>query len=349
MNVDVKASSTPSFARIHDLYWAFAPTFMVHAAARVGLFDAVEKQPRDLADLARHTQTSERGMSRLANGLVGLGLLSRDANGRYGLTPESATYLVSSRPETNWSGLFKAIDVEILAAWQHLAESVRTGKPPSSQAHNREENSGDFFAESVEGILPMSWSAAEALAQHLSENLGPRTQDKTFTALDVAAGSGAWGVPLALHMPKLRVTAVDWPPVLEVTRRTATRHAVVDRFTFTPGNIDEVDFGTGYQFAVLGHIVHAVGEARSRALMKKTFAALVPGGTIVVPEFIMNEDRSGPMTSVYFSMSMLVQSDDGAAFSLRELCEWLREAGFTDMRLLEAPAPSPLILATKPF
>jgi hypothetical protein len=45
---------------------------------------------------------------------------------------------------------------------------------------------------------------------------------------------------------------------------------------------------------------------------------------------------------------MLVNTKAGDTFSFREMSGWLREAGFKNPRLLEVPAVSPLILATKP-
>jgi ubiquinone/menaquinone biosynthesis C-methylase UbiE/AraC-like DNA-binding protein len=335
-----------SFKRIEALYWAFAPTYLVHAAVTLRLFDTLEASPLDLAELARRTHASQRGLERVVNGLVGLGLLRRDARGHYALTEDSATFLVSSRPETNWSGAFASLNGEILETWQHVAEAVRSGKPPV--AHNRPEVSGDYFAQIVQSILPMSWPASQSLAVHLSQTLRPAQRANSLTALDIASGSGVWSIPLALQLPLLRVAAVDWERVLGVTRRTAERYGVAERFGFIAGDLSEVDFGSGYQFALAGHILHAIGPGRSRALLQKIYASLAPGGTLVVPEYILSEDRSGPPTSVYFAMTMLVASDEGAAFTLSELERWLSDTGFVQVRLLDAPAPSPLLLATKP-
>jgi hypothetical protein len=44
---------------------------------------------------------------------------------------------------------------------------------------------------------------------------------------------------------------------------------------------------------------------------------------------------------------MLLHTTEGDTFTFAEYDRWLREAGFTDARLLEVPAPSPLVLATK--
>jgi hypothetical protein len=45
---------------------------------------------------------------------------------------------------------------------------------------------------------------------------------------------------------------------------------------------------------------------------------------------------------------MLVNTDEGDTWSLQEIGGWLRDTGFEDVRSLDAPGPSPLILATRP-
>jgi hypothetical protein len=52
--------------------------------------------------------------------------------------------------------------------------------------------------------------------------------------------------------------------------------------------------------------------------------------------------------SLFFAVNMLVNTETGNTWSFEEIGAWLEEAGFTNPRLLEAPGPSPLILATKP-
>src|ERR1035437_1469022 len=47
--------------------------------------------------LAAETATSERGVRALLNALTGIELLSKDGEGRYSLTAESALFLVSTK------------------------------------------------------------------------------------------------------------------------------------------------------------------------------------------------------------------------------------------------------------
>jgi ubiquinone/menaquinone biosynthesis C-methylase UbiE len=238
-------------------------------------------------------------------------------------------------------GIIRHTSEHLLPNWLKLNEVVATGKPV--RAVNQEQQGGEFFHEFVSDIFPMSYPPAQALAMHLDlASTGPAS------VLDLAAGSGVWGIALAQSAEQVRVTAVDWPEVIDVTKKTVGKFGLSDRYTFVEGDLASADFGTGHQVATLGHILHSEGEARSRALLEKVFSALAPGGTIAIQEFLVNADRTGPLNGLIFAVNMLVNTDEGDTWSFEEISSWLIEAGFVDPRTLAAPGPSPLILATKP-
>ena len=164
----------------------------------------------------------------------------------------------------------------------------------------------------------------------------------------VAAGSGIWGIAVAQRSPHVRVTAVDWAGMIPTTKRITEKFGARDRFEFIEGDLSEANFGSGYDLATLGHILHSEGERRGRQLLKKIFRALKSGGTIAIAEWLVNDDRTKPLPSLMFSVQMLVNTEKGDTFSFNEIKNWLEEAGFKKVRKLEAPGPSPLVLATKP-
>src|SRR5262249_30092370 len=144
--------------------------------------------------------------------------------------------------------------------------------------------------------------------------------------LDVAAGSGVWSIALAEQSPQVQVTVVDWSEVVLVCKKVANRHGVGDRYRYLAGDLLQTDFGTGYQIATLGHILHSEGERRSRALLSKVADALAPGGTIAIAEMVPNDERTGPLPALFFALNMLVHTEEGDAFTFRELRDWLHEA-----------------------
>jgi 3-hydroxy-5-methyl-1-naphthoate 3-O-methyltransferase len=323
--------------RISELAWSYAAPLIIEAALRNRVFDTLDAGPKTVEEVHTATGSSTRGLTAIMNALCGLELLDKDSQGVYSLTPESATFLVSTKASF-FGGLLLHASERMIPRWLHLSEVVETGKPTSSV--NQENIGGPFFEQLVSDIFPMSYPSAQALA--IALNLGKES------VLDLGAGSGVWGIMLALDSPEVRVTAVDWPNVLEVTKKTVARFGLEDRFRFIPGDVLTADFGSGYTIATLGHILHSEGEERSRKLLAKTFAALAAGGTIAIAEFLVNADRKGPVTPLYFAVNMLINTDEGDTFSFEEISSWLRQVGFIEPRQLDCPGPSPLILATRP-
>ena len=335
-----KASARPSPERLIQLAWGFAPAFALDSATKLRLFDHLDASPKTVEQLASDTKCSVRGLTALLEVLVSFQFLKRKGD-RYSLTPESSAFLVSSKPDYH-GGFFQLVTGQMIPNWLKLTESVRTGQPVKPV--NEQEVGAEFFAELVEGIFPMSYRAAEALGKHLQ--LDKLTAPASV--LDIGAGSGVWGIALAQQSPHVKVVAVDWPKVLEVTQRIFKRHALAERLATAPGDFLEANFGQGHSVATIGHILHSEGRERSRRLLKRVFEALEPGGTVVIAEFISNNDRTGPPNARIFAVNMLVHTNEGDTFTFKEISEWLREVGFGNVRSLDAPAPSPLVLATKP-
>ncbi len=339
MGATYQVAVTPQ--RIQQMAWGYGPPLIIEAALRHDIFDALDGGAKTVEEIAACSGASPRGVRIVMNALTGLELLTKDAEGRYALTSESAAFLVSNRPGF-LGGVIRHTSTQLVPKWLKLSEVVRTGRGAASV--NQERDGVAFFHQFVEDIFPMSYPAAQALAQALDV----ASAKQSVRVLDVAAGSGVWGIALAQRSSHVTVTAVDWPGVLDVTLKVATRFGVEEGFSFVPGDLKTADFGRGYDIATLGHILHSEGEARSRALLKKTYEALAPGGTIAIAEFLVDEGRTGPPLGLIFAVNMLVNTDDGDTFSYPEISSWLCEAGFEDARMIESPGPSPLILATKP-
>ncbi len=248
------AAVTPE--RIMQFAWGYIPTFVLEAAIQHRVFDVLDGGPKTLKDTATATGASERGLRIVMNALVGLNFLAK-SDGRYSLTPESSAFLVSTKPGFQ-GGILRHTSQQLVPKWLHLNEIVSAGKPAASVS--QEGAGSEFFQNFVIDIFPMSYPAAQVLAKHLA-------LDKTGTpvrVLDVAAGSGVWGIALAQSSERVKVTSVDWVDVLPATRKTVARFGLTERFSFVAGDLSSADFGSGHNVATLGHILHSEGEAKSR-------------------------------------------------------------------------------------
>ena len=231
---------------------------------------------------------------------------------------------------------------QLIPHWLHLTESVRSGKPPVSV--DQEDTGGEFFRAFVEDLFAMGYPSAKVLADHLLAKppAGP------YRVLDLAAGSGVWSIALAEKSPNVQVTVVDWPAVIPVCQKVTARRGVGDRYRYVPGDLLQADFGTGHQAATLGQHPSQRGRAPQPGVAEEDVRRPGAGRRIAIAEMTPNEDRTGPPYPLIFAVNMLVHTDEGDTFTFGEIAAWLRKAGFVNPRQLNAPGPSPLILADRP-
>jgi release factor glutamine methyltransferase len=97
--------------------------------------------------------------------------------------------------------------------------------------------------------------------EHLVEAALEHIGGEAVRILDVGTGSGAIAVSLAHARPQSHLTAVDLSPAaLEVARRNAHRHGVLDRVTFLQSNLLAAVDGTDFDVVVSNPPYIAEGE-----------------------------------------------------------------------------------------
>jgi len=324
---------------IFDL-WAAWRTYAVAGGVRLDVFTHIANGKPNAAEIAQAANASVRGMRGLLDALVGMGYLKK-AGEKYSLTPLSAAYLVRGS-ELFMEGAAEVAQV-LAEDWAALPDAVRSGGP--ILRNRTAEQMSQFWPLLVKQIFPMSFTASTAAVKALTA----KERKRIGRILDIGAGSGAWSIGFAKAIPHARVTVVDLPVVVPVTREYAQRHGVAERYEYREGDYHSVDFGRdSYDLAILGQILHGEGERRSKELLRRINDALVPGGSLLIAEFVPNDDRTGPAMVLLFGLNMLLHAPEGDVFTMREYREWLKQAGFSKFRTVRNPnAPSPLIFATK--
>jgi cyclopropane fatty-acyl-phospholipid synthase-like methyltransferase len=78
----------------------------------------------------------------------------------------------------------------------------------------------------------------------------------------------------------------------------------------------------------MSHILHSYGTGEIQRLLKKVRDALNPDGNIVIHDFYLDSSRTSPVTGAVFSINMLIHTFNGRTYSVQELKELLRKAGF---------------------
>lgn len=330
-----QAPTRPSPMMLMETAWSFTRTQVLKTAVELDLFTQVNNGHRTSESLAKVVGATERGVRMVLNALAGLKILEK-AGEQYHLTEPARLFLSKNSP--GYLGHFLLHVDQIMPAWSHLTEVIRTGQPYARVEKGEDE--AEFFTKLVGGLFAMNWPGAQAAAKAL---VGER---QGLRILDIGAGSGVWGIAFAHQDPQARVTIADYPPVIDVARRFVAEHGLTDRFDYLPGNFREVDFGRGqYDLAILGHICHSEGERNTRELFRRIKRALKPDGRLLIAEFLADEERKGAVFPLLFAVNMLVSTEEGDTFTVPEMKQWLQETGFGPVDFIEGPTPSPLMVA----
>jgi SAM-dependent methyltransferase len=313
--------------------WAAA---ILGAASTHAVFAHLEAGEDNAARLAKSADISSRGAQALLDGLLGLGLVELH-NGSYRNTPEASAYLIDDRP--GYLGGFAKVLLTRAADWSALPDVVRTGIPVITDTHDTPDST--FFEQLVPAIAPTSAPAATSAAQTLR-----LAEAGDVSILDVGGGSGVYSAIWLGINPTACSTQIDWPAVNAIARNYVASHGVADRFTTIDGDLHTTDFGTAaYDLAIYSHIAHQESPADNITTLTKLRHALKPGGTLVLSELIVDDDRSSPAFPLIFAAAMLLQSKHGTTWRRSDYQHWLNEAGFTDIVFDPAPMPSTLIFA----
>ncbi len=318
-------------AIIFEILQAHQRSAALRAAIELDLFRAVGEGPSDAGTLAKRCSASTRGTRILCDYLTIMGLLQKE-NGLYRHSATSAAFLDPRSPSclasiSRFLGNPKMAEVD-----QHLADIVRNGRT-SLPGEGSVEPDNPIWVEFAQSMAPMMAPLAGPLgAIALDGMTGP------VRVLDIAAGHGLFGIAVAKANLHAHVVAVDWAAVLDVAKANAQKAGVADRYEARAGSAFDVEFGGPYDIVLLTNFLHHFDVATNIGLLKKVRAALKAGGRAVTLEFVPNEDRISPPMAAAFSMTMLMGTPSGDAYTFRELEAMYREAGFYGMTAQAIPA-----------
>ena len=96
-------------------------------------------------------------------------------------------------------------------------------------------------------------------------------------------------------------------------------------------------------------ILHDWDEAKNRALLRRSFAALPSGGAVVISELLVNDDKTGPAPAALMSLNMLIETE-GRNYTPAEYTAWLEDAGFRGSRdgLVRRAGANGAVIGRKP-
>ena len=315
----------PTKDAVLELVRGFQPSCVVIAAAELDVFTLLHGRPMAAARLAQRVKGDLRAVTVLLDALAAIGLLVKTAGAEplYSVPAAVAEVLADNGPQSVL-GMVRHLG-NCLRGWGQLAGVVLRGKPAARRPSVL--GAGGDLASFIRAMHEIS----EPLAAPLVAGLGPLT----FThLLDLGGASGTWTVPFLRLNPEARATVFDRPEVLPMARRLMTKAGLADRVRLVPGDFMSGAMPEGTDLAWVSAIVHQNSRAQNRKLFAKVFAALEPGGLILIRDIVMDGSRTRPAGGALFAVNMLVNTPGGGTYTFGELRDDLSAAGFAKAKLL---------------
>jgi len=298
-----------------ELNWQFRASRVLMTAHQLGIFEAL-REPKKAADVAALCGTDTVMTDKLLIACCALGVVRRDGD-NFVLTklafdtllPESPRYLggVLDHSETLWW------------ASTGLPDIIRTGgrgavpQPPEVFISRWHEH----------WIWAMHGNAANGVGQWVARQVDLSDRE---LLLDVGGGPGTYSIAMCQRFPNLRAVVWDLPQTIDIARQVIERFHMKNRVAVKEGDWNRDEFGTGYDCLLMSNIMHGPGFQGEERL-NQGMRALVPGGLLIVQDFLLNNDKSGPLPAALFNLMI-------GAYTVNELIAIIRSAGFADVSLI---------------
>lgn len=336
-----RSAALPAPQPVTDLMWAQWKTQLLASALELGVFSELSPEPLGEAALRERTGVHARTARDFFDALVALGLLRREADGRYANGPEAEVYLSTASPATY---LGTSISAQCGSLADELTAVLRTGEPSLDVRDGT-----DFYASTYatqestrafqRDMTVLSIGSALAMAEEFPwERYGSVT--------DVGCAEGALPAHLLRRHPHLRATGFDLPAAEAGFRENTARLGVDDRISFVGGDFF-VDPLPGADVLVLGHILHNWDEQRKLRLLRAAHDALPDGGALIVYETLIDDARSRNAVGLILSLIMHMEVPGGYDYTGAECRAWMATAGFRDTYVTHLAGPESMVVGFK--
>jgi demethylspheroidene O-methyltransferase len=338
-------------SQLFDIGAGFVYSQVLFACVRLNLFDVLARGPLTIGEIARRVSLTpeaterlttaaaaiqllqRRGRTKEGEPLVGLGVLGASINGNPGYAEIVRHHEMFYADMADPVGLLRGagFPTKLSQYWPYAAgDAARAGL-----------NAGDVSAytdlmAASQGFVSGDVLDAYDMAQHQ-------------VLMDVGGGDGTFLRAAGARAPSLRMQLFDLPPVAETARVRFHAAGLSDRASCFGGDFQKDPLPTGADIITLVRVAHDHDDDVVEGIFARAFAALPPGGTLLVAEPMSGVPGAESMADAYFGFYLLAMGT-GRARAPERLMAMMNQAGFAQTRRIPTRRPllTAVVLAKKP-
>lgn len=320
----------------------YAVDLLTAALTEFDFFTWLAAHPSDLPAICRGLGITERPADVMltlfaANGFV------QASDGVFHVTDLGREHLVRTSPFFIGPYFASLKDRPVVHDYVRI---LRTGKPANWGSSQKEKPWSDAmltdeFATSFTAAMDCRGAYLGAAMARAIDAPGRKR------LLDIAGGSGIYACAMVARHPHLSATVFERPPVDGIARTMIEKRGCAARVSVVAGDMFTHALPAGFDLHLYSNVLHDWDTDKVRPLLAASFAALEPGGMLIVHDAHLNADKTGPLPVAKYS-ALLMNVTEGKCYSIAEMESLLGEAGFRDFHYEPTAADRSIVTAKKP-
>lgn len=320
----------------------YAVDLLTAAITEFDFFTWLATNPSTLADICQVLGITERPTDVMLTLFVANGFVRR-AGEAYQVTALAAEHLVSTSPF--FIGPYYA-SLKERPVVRDFVKILRTGKPANWGSYRDEKPWSDAML--TDEFAARFTAAMDCRGVYLGAAMAKAIDARGSTRLlDIAGGSGIYACTFTARHPHLRATVFERPPVDQIARTMIRQRGQADRVDVVAGDMFTTPLPRDHDLHLYSNVLHDWDGDKVRPLLAASFAALRPGGMLIVHDAHLNADKTGPLPVAKYS-ALLMSVTEGRCYSVTEMTAFLAEAGFRDFHHEGTAADRSIVTGRKP-
>ena len=177
----------------------------------------------------------------------------------------------------------------------------------------------------------------------------PKVYDfsKHSRMIDIGGGSGVYSIQVVKANPHRTATVLDLEAVCQVAEQYIKRYNLEDKIKTKSLDFFKEDTPKGYEVAFLSFILHDYSEQKGIDLLKKIYDSLTNDGMVIIGEWLLNDEKTGPAAAALMGLNMIIETYGGKNYSYSEIVDMLNQAGFKRAKRRFLAGPAELVIGYK--
>lgn len=317
----------------------YAPDMLLTALVHLDLFSWLDQHPSTKEDICRALDITDRPTDVMLTLMAAMGLVE-ERNRVFYLTLAAREHLVKRSP---WylGPYFESLKERPVTL--DLLKVLRTGKPANWGSQQKDWHR----SMETEAFATQFTAAMDCRGVYLAQAVAKSIDLARHThLLDIAGGSGIYSCSFVAHWPHLAATVLEKPPVDQIAARAIANRGYSEKVDVVAGDMLTDPLPTTGDIHLYSNVLHDWDEPVVRQLLTKSFAALPPGGLVLVHDAYLNAAKNGPLHVAEYSV-LLMHSSEGRCYSVAEMETYLTDGGFSDVSYVAGAAARGIVMARK--